>query len=122
MNSNWLRGYGDPPPQPVIAVGFTRDELGHMFASCAWAASLPRPYGIVNETIACGFSVALRSVATKVVAGAELRLNVTRWHVLNFAFPVRMFAFEIPNCAQERTPQGTECRVLFPGPTVLLHE
>ena len=22
MNSNWLRGYGDPPPQTVIAVGF----------------------------------------------------------------------------------------------------
>jgi hypothetical protein len=51
MNSNWLRGYGNPPPQTVIAVGFTRDELGRIFASCAWAASLPRPYGIVNETI-----------------------------------------------------------------------
>jgi hypothetical protein len=51
MNSNWLRGYGNPAPQTVIAVGFTRDELGHIFASCTWATSLPRPYGVVNETI-----------------------------------------------------------------------
>jgi 4-amino-4-deoxy-L-arabinose transferase-like glycosyltransferase len=51
MNSNWLRGYGNPPPQTVIAVGFTREELDQIFASCSWAASLPRPYGIENETI-----------------------------------------------------------------------
>ena len=51
MNSNWLRGYGNPPPQTVIAVGFTHDELDRIFASCTWAASLPRPYGIVNITI-----------------------------------------------------------------------
>lgn len=51
MNSNWLRGYGNPPPQTVIAVGFTREELGRMFASCTWAATPPRPHGIVNETI-----------------------------------------------------------------------
>jgi len=25
MNSNWLRGYGDPPPQTVRAVGFKPD-------------------------------------------------------------------------------------------------
>jgi hypothetical protein len=51
MNSNWLRGYGNPPPRTVIAVGFTHDELDRIFASCTWAASLPRPYDIVNETI-----------------------------------------------------------------------
>ena len=51
MNSNWLRGYGNPPPRTVIAVGFTYDKLDRIFASCTWAASLPRPYGIVNETI-----------------------------------------------------------------------
>ena len=51
MNSNWLRGYGDPPPQTVITVGFKRDELGRMFASCSWAATLPRAYGVVNETV-----------------------------------------------------------------------
>jgi 4-amino-4-deoxy-L-arabinose transferase-like glycosyltransferase len=51
MNSNWLRGYGNPPPQTVIAVGFTRDELDRIFASCTWATSLSHPYGIVNKTI-----------------------------------------------------------------------
>ncbi len=51
INSNWLRGYGNPPPQTIIAVGFTRDELSRMFASCTWAANLPHPYGIVNDAI-----------------------------------------------------------------------
>ena len=51
MNSNWLRGYGNPPPQTVITVGFTHDKLDRIFASCIWAAKLPHPYGIVNETI-----------------------------------------------------------------------
>jgi len=26
-NSHWLRGYGEPPPQTVIAVGFSRSVL-----------------------------------------------------------------------------------------------
>jgi 4-amino-4-deoxy-L-arabinose transferase-like glycosyltransferase len=51
MNSNWLRGYGNPPPQTVIAVGFTRDNLDRIFVSCTWAASLPHPYGILNKTV-----------------------------------------------------------------------
>jgi 4-amino-4-deoxy-L-arabinose transferase-like glycosyltransferase len=51
MNSNWLRGYGNPPPRTVIAIGFTHEELGHMFTSCTRAGSLPHPYGIVNHTI-----------------------------------------------------------------------
>lgn len=51
MNSNWLRGYGDPPPQTVIAVGFKQDELDRIFASCQAAAKLTNPYGVVNETI-----------------------------------------------------------------------
>jgi len=51
MNSNWLRGYGSSPPQAVIAIGFTREDLGRMFASCRWAAKAPRPYDIVNEAI-----------------------------------------------------------------------
>jgi hypothetical protein len=51
MNSNWLRGYGTPPPQTVIAVGFKREELDKIFASCEVEAQLSNPYGIVNETI-----------------------------------------------------------------------
>jgi 4-amino-4-deoxy-L-arabinose transferase-like glycosyltransferase len=50
MNSNWLRGYGDPPPQTVIAVGFKPNELHQIFASCQVAAGLSNPYGVVNDT------------------------------------------------------------------------
>jgi 4-amino-4-deoxy-L-arabinose transferase-like glycosyltransferase len=49
MNSNWLRGYGDPPPQTVIAVGFKPDELNQIFAFCQVAAQLSNPYGVVND-------------------------------------------------------------------------
>jgi 4-amino-4-deoxy-L-arabinose transferase-like glycosyltransferase len=48
MNSNWLRGYGNPPPQTVIAVGFKREELGKIFTSCEVAAQVSNPYGVVN--------------------------------------------------------------------------
>lgn len=34
MNSNWLRGYGDPPPETVITVGVGRDFLEQNFESC----------------------------------------------------------------------------------------
>ena len=49
MNSNWLRGYGDPPPQTVIGVGFRPDELNQIFASCQVAAQLSNPHGVVND-------------------------------------------------------------------------
>jgi 4-amino-4-deoxy-L-arabinose transferase-like glycosyltransferase len=49
MNSNWLRGYGDPPPQTVIAVGFKPSELNQIFASCQVAAELSNPHGVVND-------------------------------------------------------------------------
>jgi 4-amino-4-deoxy-L-arabinose transferase-like glycosyltransferase len=50
MNSNWLRGYGNPPPQTVIAVGFKPDELSRIFTTCQVAARLSNPYGVVNDT------------------------------------------------------------------------
>jgi 4-amino-4-deoxy-L-arabinose transferase-like glycosyltransferase len=50
MNSNWLRGYGDPPPQVVIAVGFKLEELDKIFASCQFAGQLSNSYGVVNES------------------------------------------------------------------------
>jgi 4-amino-4-deoxy-L-arabinose transferase-like glycosyltransferase len=50
MNSNWLRGYGDPPPQTVIAVGFKPDELSRIFATCQVAARLSNSYGVVNDS------------------------------------------------------------------------
>lgn len=51
MNSNWLRGYGNPPPQTVIAVGFSQSNLNKIFASCQAAARVPNPYGIVNSSV-----------------------------------------------------------------------
>ena len=51
MNSNWLRGYGTPPPQIVIAVGFKREEVEKIFAVCEAAAQLSSPYGIINQAI-----------------------------------------------------------------------
>jgi 4-amino-4-deoxy-L-arabinose transferase-like glycosyltransferase len=51
MNSNWLRGYGNPPPQTVIGFGFRQQELDGIFASCKVAARLSNPYGIVNSTL-----------------------------------------------------------------------
>lgn len=51
MNSNWLRGYGDPPPQTLIAVGMPEEFLFKNFRGCTVAAHLTNPYGVVNETI-----------------------------------------------------------------------
>ena len=51
MNSNWLRGYGNPAPQTVITVGFKRSELDGIFADCKAAARLSNPYGVVNQTL-----------------------------------------------------------------------
>lgn len=51
MNSNWLRGYGTPPPQTVIAVGFKPSELEGIFSTCVAAARLRNPYGVVNQTL-----------------------------------------------------------------------
>jgi len=51
MNSNWLRGYGNPPPQTVIAVGFRQSDLNKIFANCNAAARLSNRYGVVNQTL-----------------------------------------------------------------------
>lgn len=48
MNSNWSRGYGDPPPQTVITLGLKRDFLETNFASCELAGHLANPFGIEN--------------------------------------------------------------------------
>jgi Dolichyl-phosphate-mannose-protein mannosyltransferase len=51
MNSNWLRGYGDPPPEAVIVVGMPRDFLDRSFASCEPVGKLTNRYGIANSAI-----------------------------------------------------------------------
>ena len=49
INSFWARGYGDPPPQTVIAVGIPKPYLDENFASCQLAAHVWNRYGIINE-------------------------------------------------------------------------
>ena len=51
MNSNWLRGYGDPPPRTVIAVGMERDFLDRNFDSCELVGRLTNRYGVENSAI-----------------------------------------------------------------------
>lgn len=50
-NSHWLRGYGDTPPQTVIAVGFSRDVLDWAFESCELTGHLTNRHGIRNSAI-----------------------------------------------------------------------
>jgi len=50
-NSHWLRGYGDPPPQTVIAVGFSHAGLDWAFEACESAGHLTNRYGIKNSAI-----------------------------------------------------------------------
>lgn len=51
MNSNWLRGYGDPPPETVIVLGEHRDFVDRSFESCTLAGRLTNRYGIANASL-----------------------------------------------------------------------
>jgi hypothetical protein len=48
-NSFWTHGYGDPPPETVIVVGFSRQFVQRNFTSCQLAAKIWNEFGIVNE-------------------------------------------------------------------------
>ncbi len=49
VNSHWLRGYGNPPPETVIVVGFPREEVDSLFAACSVAGEVTNRYGVENE-------------------------------------------------------------------------
>ena len=49
IDSYWLWGYGDPPPETLIVIGLTRSNVDSIFTTCIWAAENTNPYGIVNE-------------------------------------------------------------------------
>jgi hypothetical protein len=49
VNSFWQRGYGDPPPQTVIALGQHLDYLQEKFVSCQLAAHSWNKFAIENE-------------------------------------------------------------------------
>jgi 4-amino-4-deoxy-L-arabinose transferase-like glycosyltransferase len=51
MNSNWERGYGNPPPETVIVLGERRDFVDRNFESCQSAGRLTNRYGIENSSI-----------------------------------------------------------------------
>lgn len=49
INSNWQRGYGNPPPQTLIVVGQTREAADRNFESCRLAGHLWDRYGIKTD-------------------------------------------------------------------------
>ena len=49
VNSSWERGYGDPPSQTLIIVGFPGAFVEANFASCRLAAQNTNSLGVVNE-------------------------------------------------------------------------
>jgi hypothetical protein len=48
-NSFWAHGYGDPPPETLIVVGFSRRFVDRNFASCQLVAKIWNQYGVKNE-------------------------------------------------------------------------
>jgi dolichyl-phosphate-mannose-protein mannosyltransferase len=49
INSFWQRGYGDPPPETLIVLGYSRTFLEQHFESCELAGHVHNTYGIANE-------------------------------------------------------------------------
>jgi hypothetical protein len=49
VNSSWGRGYGDPPPEILIVVGFTQDFVNANFDSCRLVSHTWNSYNIQNE-------------------------------------------------------------------------
>lgn len=49
VNSYWLRGYGDPPPQTLIVLGYDRDDAQRFFERCDLAGHITNRFGVENE-------------------------------------------------------------------------
>jgi len=49
INTYWLRGYGDPPPQTLILIGFQRNDAERIFQMCDLAGHVTNRYGVLNE-------------------------------------------------------------------------
>jgi hypothetical protein len=49
MNSYWLRGYSDPPPQTFIVLGYDLAHAYSLFKSCQTAGRVTNRYGVMNE-------------------------------------------------------------------------
>jgi hypothetical protein len=48
MDSYWLWGYGDPPPETVIVLGMEPSYASSLFETCSNAGTTANPYGIQN--------------------------------------------------------------------------
>ena len=78
MNSNWYRGYGDPPPQTVITLGLRRDVLDPNFKSCVLAGHVTNRNAIATSAVA-GWGRNLRLTrASLALAGVLEALSILR--------------------------------------------
>jgi len=48
-NPFWARGYGDPPAETLIVIGFTREFGDRYFESCEVTGRFTNKYGVANE-------------------------------------------------------------------------
>jgi hypothetical protein len=49
INTFWLKGYGNPPPEILIIVGVTREDVEGAFSECVLSGHTPNPHNISNE-------------------------------------------------------------------------
>ena len=49
VNSFWLRGYSDPPPQTLIVVGLPQKFVDANFATCESKGTISNRFGVANE-------------------------------------------------------------------------
>ncbi len=49
INSYWLRGYGDPPPQTLIVLGLTTAQANQIFRTCEIAGHITNRDNVMNE-------------------------------------------------------------------------
>lgn len=48
-NTFWLRGYGDPPPETLIIVGYTQEDVNSAFEQCEAAGTITNSYDVEND-------------------------------------------------------------------------
>ncbi|MCI0552909.1 MAG: glycosyltransferase family 39 protein [Anaerolineae bacterium] len=48
-NTFFLRGYGNPPPETLIVVGFSQEAVTSLFGQCDVAATITNPHGVEND-------------------------------------------------------------------------
>lgn len=48
-NTFWLRSYSEPPPEVLIVVGFTQENVASLFNECAVAGTITNDYDVEND-------------------------------------------------------------------------